>query len=135
MSDLAARIGVLILLGILTWLGAARLRRYFSSGRLPSRIDPLDIRVDGSGALIEFTSPYCHECRVALPDLAAASEAHGATFNVIDARRRPDLAHKYGIRTTPTVLVVDRRGSVRAGWVGGIPERADLDLALSRVAS
>jgi thioredoxin-like negative regulator of GroEL len=86
--------------------------------------------------LVEFTSPYCHECQIAYPLLQAASAAHNAPLAVIDAKDRPDLTAKYAIRTTPTILVVDRRGKVTSGWLETSPSADDLtralELALSR---
>lgn len=114
----------------LTILG---LRIYFGRGRVPIRFDPRDASNGGGALLVEFTSPYCYECKEAIPYLKAASLVHGARLEVIDARERPDLAQKYDIRHTPTILVVDRRGEVRGGWAG-IPSSDELEAALAAAA-
>lgn len=147
--ELGLRLGILAGVGLAVWLATLALRAYFGRGRVPARFDRADVRgpnlgepAGGSGVrssdgamVVEFTSPYCYECREALPYLKAASVVHGARLEVIDARDRPDLAAKYDIRHTPTILVIDRRGAVRAGWTG-IPPSDELEAALaSAVAS
>ena len=115
--DLSVRLAVLA--AVCTAAGGATvgLRRYFSNGELPTRFDRRDVDINRPGTmLVEFTSPYCHECQIALPLLEAASERHEAPLAVIDAKKRPDLTTKYSIRTTPTILVVDQKGKVTHGW-------------------
>lgn len=106
------------------------IRAYFRAAQVPQKFDPKDApNANGAALLVEFTSPYCYDCREALPLLKAASVLHGARLAVIDAKDRPDLAAKYDIRHTPTILVVDKRGAVRAGWTG-VPTSDELDAAL-----
>ena len=111
------RLLVLVATSALSLGAAYALRDWFRSARLPTRVDRRDLDVpDGRPALALFTSPYCHECQVALPILRQASQAHDTNLVVIDARQRPDLLAKYAIRATPTILVVDGTGGVTAGW-------------------
>lgn len=107
-------------------------RQYFGNGNIPSRFDLKDATGRGPAALIEFTSPYCYECREALPLLKAASKVFEVPLTVIDAKDRPELASKYAIRHTPTILVVDSKGTVRGGWLG-VPPEDELEDALLRV--
>jgi thiol-disulfide isomerase/thioredoxin len=131
---------IVLLMSVLAVAGTGSflLRRYISRAPIPSRFDRGDVDVSASGAmLVEFTSPYCHECQVAYPLLQAASEAHDAALAVIDAKQRPDLTTKYSIRTTPTILVVDGRGKVTTGWFASPSEdelRSALRLAGARPA-
>jgi thiol-disulfide isomerase/thioredoxin len=128
--DLSLRLAVLAAVCIAAGGATFGLRRYFSSGELPSRFDRRDVAVNRPGAmLVEFTSPYCYECQLALPLLEAASERHDMPLAVIDARERPDLAAKYSIRSTPTILVVDEKGRVTQGWQTS-PTEQDLETAL-----
>jgi thiol-disulfide isomerase/thioredoxin len=123
---------VALLIGVLAFagLGSFALRRYVARAPIPSRFDRSDVDVYTSGTmLVEFTSPYCHECQVAYPVLQAASEAYDAPLALIDAKQRPDLTGKYSIRTTPTILVVDRRGRVTTGWFA-TPSEDELTSAL-----
>lgn len=108
----------------------AGLRRYFGNAPIPRRIDLADFRAGRAPALIEFTSPYCYECREALPLLKAASRLFETPLAVVDAKQQPELASKYAIRHTPTILVVDSKGSVRGGWLG-IPPENELEAAIA----
>lgn len=108
---------------LISLVGAASLRLYFTRSTVPVTFDRTDAGVSTNGAfLVEFTSPYCYECKEALPLMKAASHVYGAPLAVIDAKDRPDLADKYEIRTTPTILVVDRSGRVTRGWLTSPPE-------------
>ena len=135
MMDLTVRLAVLA--AVCTAAGGATvgLRKYFSGGELPSRFDRRDVNIHQPGTmLVEFTSPYCYECQIALPLLQAASERHDTPLAVIDARERPDLTTKYSIRTTPTILVVDHKGKVTRGW-NTSPSEQELLAALDGTAS
>ncbi len=134
--DLALRLAVLLTVGGAATLTSFALRRYFEKAQLPQRFNPADVDLSHRGPLlVEFTSPFCYECQVAYPLLRAASEAHDAPLAVIDAKERPDLTAKYAIRTTPTILVVDRNGKVTRGWLESSPSEADLAQALELAGS
>jgi thioredoxin-like negative regulator of GroEL len=130
--ELAIRLFILLSVGGAATFTSFALRRYFSNAELPARFDREDVDLAHRGPmLVEFTSPFCYECQVAYPLLQAASKAHNAPLAVIDAKDRPDLAAKYAIRTTPTILVVDRRGKVTTGWMDTSPSANDLTEALA----
>lgn len=133
--DAAIRV-VLVLLAIGGALGlAALVRRYQDNLPLPRRFDRRDAGVETSNPLIvEFTTPFCYECKEILPVLKAAAVVHGADVAVIDARERADLAAKYRVSVTPTILLVDGKGSVRHGWAHS-PRPEDLEEALRGVGS
>lgn len=128
----------LIILGILsalTWTSALWLRAWFAKAPIPRSFDLSDLGTTRTRpVIVEFTTPYCYECKVLLPDLKAAAKIYGADFAVIDAREQPDLAQKYGVRTTPTTLIVDTTGSVKGGWAH-TPTEEQLERALRKAAS
>lgn len=86
----------------------ARLRGI--SPRHHDRIDPADLpNLNGAPrAHVQFTHPLCSDCREWDRRLAALPEP----VVRIDVRERPELARKYGIAVVPTVVTVDRGGSV-----------------------
>lgn len=130
--ELAVRLFILLSVGGAATFTSFALRRYFQSAELPAKFDRRDVDLLHKGPmLVEFTSPYCYECQVAYPLLQAASAAHDAPLVVIDAKDRPDLTAKYAIRTTPTILVVDRRGKVTTGWMDTSPSADDITEALA----
>ncbi len=133
--DVQLRLILLAAVVALATGAAVWLRRYVGNAEIPTRFDRRDVDVREAGPLlVEFTSPYCHECQRARPLLEAASAEHDASLAVIDARERPDLASKYSIRTTPTILVVDPSGKVTSGWLAK-PPKHDLNTALQSAAS
>lgn len=135
MSPIVVRLGILAGLAVATWIGIWLLRRWFDRADAPARFDLSDVSAeDRSPVLVEFTSPYCHECEAAMPLLKAAALVHDASFQLIDAKVRPDLAGKYGIRRVPTILVVDLKGAVKASWLGTPPE-TELEAALTAASS
>ena len=120
---MAARLLILIGFGLAVSLAARLLRGYFAGARVPTRFERRDVDVQDSRALlVEFTSPFCYDCQLALPVLEGLAQTHSASLAVIDAKERPDLAAKYGIRLTPTILVVDGNGAIRGGWLGNPPQ-------------
>lgn len=126
---------LLLALAAAIWAAILILRVYFRRAEVPARFDPADAGLPRGGVvLIEFVSPFCYECKVAMPVLKAASVVHRAPLAVIDAKIRPDLATKYSIRHTPTILVVDRKGTVKAGWLG-TPPAAELEQALKSASN
>lgn len=129
--DLLLRLAITLFVATFAVAGSLLLQRYFDKPGLPIRFDRRDVDASANGALlVEFTSPYCIECQTVLPILEAAAQTHQAPLAVIDAKKRPDLAQKYSIRSTPTILVVDRQGKVTTGWKTSPPEQ-DLVRALA----
>lgn len=127
---MAARLLILVGLGLAVTLASRLLRRYFAGASVPTRFERKDVNAaDSRALLVEFTSPFCHDCKLALPVLEGLAETHSASLAVIDAKERPDLAAKYGIRLTPTILVVDGKGAIRGGWLGN-PPRHEVESAL-----
>lgn len=60
----------------------------------------------GSDAvLIEFASSRCSPCQQMLPILRELSRS-GTAIRAVDVDREPELAQRYGIRQTPTFVVV-----------------------------
>lgn len=134
LTSLAIRVLILAGVGVLLFVVIRALRAYFENAQVPMRFDRGDAGLNGPAEarrplLVEFVSPFCYECKVAMPILKAASIVHGTQLAVIDAKVRPDLASKYSIRHTPTILLVDGKGSVRAGWLGA-PSDQELEEAL-----
>ncbi|MGH2772651.1 MAG: thioredoxin family protein [Actinomycetota bacterium] len=130
MSDPAFRFAVLSVLFLLVAVAGRALSRYFNAAEFPKRFDLGDAGIKAAGpAVVEFTAPWCLECKEALPTLEAASRQHDATLAVIDAKDNPGVAAKYKIRTTPTILVIDRRGIVTSAW-NSTPAPGELASAL-----
>lgn len=89
-------------------------------------IDGVDL--GGRATLLQFSTEVCTPCRSTarvLDDLAArtADVAHVE----LDVAHRPELASRYRVLQTPTTLILDRDGAVRARIGGAV--RRDLVVA------
>lgn len=138
-GSVLVRLLILAGVGLVVAVAIKLLRNYFGSAQVPMQFDMHDAGLNGvvetrKPLLVEFVSPFCYECKVVMPILKAASIVHGTQLAVIDAKVRPDLAAKYAIRHTPTVLLVDTKGTVKAGWLG-IPPTEELESALQEVST
>jgi thioredoxin-like negative regulator of GroEL len=133
---MAGRLMILASFGLVVMVAAGLLRKYFDAAKVPTRFERNDVNVQGDRALlVEFTSPFCYDCQLALPVLEGLAETHSASLAVIDAKKRPDLAAKYGIRHTPTILVVDGQGTIRGGWLGNPPQHEVESALVAALAS
>lgn len=59
-------------------------------------------------ALIYFTSPTCGFCEKQNEILAYFIDKYGWTLKPVDIRRQPDVAIRFGIETTPTLLLIKK---------------------------
>lgn len=118
-----------------TLIGVVRLRR---DGRVRDdaggeRLSAADL---GSGlgeraTLVQFSTAFCQPCRATRRILADVSAlVPGVSHVEIDAESRLDLVRRLDITRTPTVLVLDRAGSV-VKKAAGQPRKADVLAALA----
>jgi thiol-disulfide isomerase/thioredoxin len=85
--------------------------------------------------LLQFSSEVCAPCVATHRVLnGVARSATGVAHLEVDVANRPDLASRFNILQTPTTLVLDERGVVRAR-IGGAARpdtvRAELDRILT----
>lgn len=84
--------------------------------------------------LLQFSTKVCAPCVATHRVLDAVAREHPGTAHVdIDVSDRPDLAERFNLLQTPTTLVLDARGALRAR-IGGSVRRdvliAQLEAAL-----
>jgi thiol-disulfide isomerase/thioredoxin len=139
MNPAAALLVVLGLVALSTSLGVVwrsqqgRVRH--TDGRTIVRVgDVPGVRRFASGAtLLQFSTEVCAPCattRVVLGDVASGRE--NVSHIDLDVTNRPDLASRFHILQTPTTLILDRKGVVRAR-IGGAPRKAELTAELDRI--
>lgn len=82
--------------------------------------------------LVDFWAPWCGPCRAVGPVLEELSgDFEGrATVVKVNVDDEPELAAQYGVRSIPTLLVIDQ-GQVKQTLVGAQP-KAPLTEALER---
>lgn len=66
-----------------------------------------DVLEAGKPALVLFWAPWCGPARHVQPEIIAIEEEYGERVSLwrCDTDRNPDTAHRYGVRTLPSVLV------------------------------
>ena len=85
--------------------------------------------------LLQFSTEVCAPCRsthAVLGDIASARR--DVTHIDVDVTHQPDVARRFHVLQTPTTLILDSRGVVRAR-IGGAPRRELLQAELDRVAA
>jgi len=141
MSPLAAVLAVVGLVAVTTVVGLvwkARTGRVTTRGRDDAEIvTPADVGADGSfgekATLLQFSTEFCAYCpatRRLLGGLADRTE--GVEHVDVDLTHSPELAQRFNVLQTPTTLLLDGRGAVRAR-IGGAPRPAELEASLAEI--
>jgi thiol-disulfide isomerase/thioredoxin len=134
----AALLGLVALgtaLGLLRRRAAGRVRARPAASA--ERIDPTAL-VDGAvlgrrATIVQFSTEYCARCPAVhrmLADVSAGRE--GVVHLDVDLTRRADLADRFRILQTPTLLVLDADGVARSR-IAGAPARAVVLAELDRL--
>ena len=132
LAVIAILVGLIALATVLGLVWRARTGRVRSMAngevvRLP------EVPIRGSATLLQFSTEVCAPCvptRRVLGQIAASTE--GVHHVDLDVTHRPDIAAKFNVLQTPTTLILDRTGAIRAR-IGGAPRRADVVAALESI--
>jgi thiol-disulfide isomerase/thioredoxin len=95
------------------------------------RVDPallagLGVEPGAGVTLLQFSSAFCAPCRTTRVVLAdVANEVPGVRHVEVDAESHLDAVRALDILRTPTTLVLDGGGRIRAR-AGGAPRKADV---------
>jgi len=91
----------------------------------------LEVTPGRHGTVVQFSTAYCGRCpgvRRALTPLVADHD--GIAFGHVDLTDRIELAERFDVRQTPTVLVVDAHGTAVARFSGVVrPQDVSATLA------
>ena len=116
-----------ILLGLVAVVTAAGVAWRATTGRVRrtrggEAVRAADVGVEEFGpraTLLQFSTDFCAPCRTTARVLGVtADQLDGVRHVEVDLTRRPELAGRFGILQTPTTLVLDASGAVRAR-IGG----------------
>lgn len=92
---------------------------------------------NGTPALIDAYSNWCGPCLAAKPAVDALERDLRGRVNVVrvdvEAPAAALVQRRYGLRGTPTYVLVDGAGNERWRQVGGSPDRAGLERALAQI--
>jgi thiol-disulfide isomerase/thioredoxin len=129
---LAALVAGSTALGFLYLSFNGRVRR--QSGREVVRAKEVGATALGSKAtLLQFSTEVCAPCRTAHRVLGTiAKERFSVKHLDVDLTLRPDLATRFGVLQTPTILILDGYGRVRAR-IGGAPRPEVVRVELDRI--
>jgi thiol-disulfide isomerase/thioredoxin len=90
-------------------------------------------RLATGATLLQFSTEVCAPCRVAHRVLDDVAHEHSNVSHIdLDVTHRPDIASRFHILQTPTTLILDRKGIVRAR-IGGAPRVDELRVELDRI--
>ena len=92
-----------------------------------------EVPLNGRATLLQFPTEVCATCvptRRVLGQIAASTE--GVNHVDFDLTHRPDVAAKFNVLQTPTTLILDRAGVIRAR-IGGAPRQSDVRAALDTI--
>jgi thiol-disulfide isomerase/thioredoxin len=128
LTVIAALVALATVLGFAHKALTGRARSVSKSVALP---DGVVLGTDAT--LLQFSTEVCSPCRATHTVLdTLASERAGLTHVDLDITHRRDLASKYNILQTPTTLILDADGTVRAR-IGGAVKRATVLAELDRI--
>ena len=75
--------------------------------------------------LVDLWAPWCGPCRTVSPALEQLARSHAGKVKLvkINVDESPKVAARHGVRSIPTLLILDR-GKVVATQIGAAPEHA-----------
>jgi thiol-disulfide isomerase/thioredoxin len=141
MNVVTAVLAVVALIAVATVIGLVWQRR---TGRVAERpagdaeiVRPADVETQqpfgDRATLLQFSTEFCTYCPATRKLLGGiADQTDGVTHVDIDLTHSPELAQRFNVLQTPTTLLLDGRGAVRAR-IGGAPKRAELEASLERL--
>jgi thiol-disulfide isomerase/thioredoxin len=130
-----------VLLALVAVATAAGLVWRATTGRARAARRAQTVRAEEVGAaafgeratLLQFTTDFCALCPATARVLDATARSEPGVAHVeVDLTARPDLAHRFAVLQTPTTLVLDGAGSIRAR-IGGAARAADVRATLDRI--
>lgn len=107
-----------------------RIRRRAGDARARLTEADLGAPLGEHATLVQFSTAVCGSCRVTRRVLAEVADATEGVLHVeIDAEAHLDLVRRLHVARTPTLLVLNRHGSV-VRRASGTPRRSDVIAAL-----
>jgi thiol-disulfide isomerase/thioredoxin len=128
LATLVALVALAAALGVAWKASTGRVRR--QDGDV---VHLAEVPLDGRATLLQFSTIVCAPCvptRRVLGTIAATTD--GVNHVDLDLTNRPDIAARFNVLQTPTTLILDGSGIIRAR-IGGAPRPADVRAALASI--
>jgi thiol-disulfide isomerase/thioredoxin len=123
---------VVTLVGLVALATALGLVWRASQGRVRAASGSVSgVELGDHATLLQLSSEVCAPCRATAKVLGGIHEA-GVRHVEVDIAARPDLASRFNILQTPTTLILDSHGTVRAR-IGGAVRRDVVIAELEKV--
>ncbi|MBN9238087.1 MAG: hypothetical protein BGO97_00275 [Micrococcales bacterium 70-64] len=130
---LVALVAVATALGLVWRSQQGRIRRTEGGDVIRASDLPGVARLARGATLLQFSTEVCAPCRATHVVLGDVASSRSDVEHVdLDLTHRPDLASRFRIMQTPTTLILDRKGVVRAR-IGGAPRRDAVTHELERI--
>ena len=132
---IAILVGLVALATALGLVWQSRNGRISTPGRRASQdaVDLPEVARGEKATLLQFSTEVCAPCvptRRVLGQIADTTD--GVSHVDLDLTHRPDIAAQFNVLQTPTTLILDRAGIIRAR-IGGAPRQADVRAALADI--
>lgn len=104
-----------------------------ASGNVVLRAEEFGGSFGSSATLLQFSTEVCAPCAATKRLLGDIVSGEPTIEHVdVDVTHRPEIASRFKILQTPTTLILDGTGAVRAR-IGGAPSRATVRAELDRI--
>lgn len=128
--------GALVVVAVIAGVALGRVQRRTRHHDGAQIVRAAEVGVDRFGeraTLLQFSTEYCSRCPGVHRLLSDISDDRvGVAHREVDLTHRPDLAARFHVLQTPTILILDGHGAVRAR-MGGAPAREAVDRELDLV--
>ena len=125
---------VAVLVGIVAVATALGLLWKNTTGRVRRSHGEAAEFVSGDTTLLQFSTDYCAPCAQAHVTLDGIAREYGIGYVDVNVTERPDLANRFNLLQSPTTLILDANGAIRAR-IGGAPRPADIRAELNRLTT
>ncbi|MCU1598118.1 MAG: hypothetical protein QOK08_1026 [Actinomycetota bacterium] len=92
-----------------------------------------EVPLNARATLLQFSTEVCAPCvptRRVLSQIADSTD--GVSHVDLDLTHRPDLAARFNVLQTPTTLILDQTGAIRAR-IGGAPRPIEVRAVLEQI--
>jgi thiol-disulfide isomerase/thioredoxin len=129
---LAGLVALATVLGLVWKAGTGRVRTPAAKANA-NAVNLPELPLTGEATLLQFSTEVCAPCvptRRVLGQIADTTD--GVRHVDLDLTHRPDIAAQFNVLQTPTTLILDRAGVIRAR-IGGAPRPAEVRAALASI--